>query len=255
MEAYTNYHISKYTNIDYSNWAISIKQHKQYAVPFLKVLLGFASKETLQTVPSKYGRVPNWRKNVFVRHVHNLVIIKKLGLKRGLDFGCGVCGVSVIGDLLGLDIVGVDIHKDETVKNNFYNFQKKVNESGYPVVFTVPNIYPIQGIDSSSFDFIYSYFSYLKNYPGYTEDQLKDLVSSKQRLFKQRIREFFRLLKPDSYCFIAPVATFNVFKRLALSIRSDLVGKNIKCVNVYNFKYISLDKNLSKNVKKLMFTL
>lgn len=129
--------------------------------------------------------------------------IKKIScLKKGVDFGCAHGGMSVLGKMSNINIIGVD------VPGSPYNIlQKNLIQMGYPirVVDTLSFPWPF---DDNEFDFITIFSSITRGCQSCLEggDWKYDWEYNwnKCECMNRRIEEISRIVKPNGYFFVKP---------------------------------------------------
>jgi SAM-dependent methyltransferase len=157
-------------------------------------------KENLARVHTKYHDL----QTLFKRFYKPLRNLKKLGLKRGLDFGCGTCGAVVVGKLLGIEIVGLDLDfQREDVPGGegeccYKLVQDKLREQGFPIVNRNTNRFPWKEFKASEFDFVLSYYGLNKNFAEARPGDYKG------KLLDRRWQELARVTAPKGLWVLYP---------------------------------------------------
>jgi len=167
---------------------------------FRKVIKGAIEKSDVSLVPSKYLNI-NRNYNRISRVVET---IKTRGLATGLDFGCAMCFCTVLGQLNGINITGLDIPNVGGLKPNgrprragvspYLSVQKNIQKLGYPVKIMDTTKFPWDFLDDE-FEFIVMWYSFNKQQ-----------MDSANRDLEKRALELSRITKPNGQWFVHPAS-------------------------------------------------
>ena len=207
----------------------------KYTELFNKSFEGLESLD-IRYVPKKYmNPVKNYN-----RLVKPILKAVKSKFKKGLDFGCGCVGSSIIGRLHGIEIVGLDIpygldDSEEGNRNRLgkpaseisdkisvhFPIQKNLQKMGYSIIVRDTTIYPWEEFNDNEFDFVMAYFALSKEWTNH-----KDTLNFEGEIYKKRLEQLFRITKDGGRWFVHP-------KNHIISVlqHKNLMNKNIKIEN------------------------
>jgi len=130
-------------------------------------------------------------KKLYDRFFPLLEKIRKDKFKKGIDFGCGVSAAVVLGQLMDLDIIGIDIDEEFTVyplSKGDYSYlpvQKNLAEKGFKILLFDTNCIPWD-FEDDEMDFVFTFYSLLYDFSYSYKDKT---------LIENRLREMARILK------------------------------------------------------------
>ncbi len=167
---------------------------------FQKTMLDVIAKSDVSKVPSKYTNV----KRNYDRISKIIGRAKKLNLTRGLDFGCAMCFCTVLGQLSGLNVTGVDIPSVGGLKPNgrlrrnrvspYLSIQENFQKIGYPIKIMDTTKFPWDFQDNE-FEFIVMWYSFNKQQMESGSWNLED-----------RARELSRITKINGHWMVHPAS-------------------------------------------------
>ncbi len=178
---------------------------------FCKIMGQAVAGDALVRVPEKYHNL----NALYQRFLPLLNRIKDAGFKRGLDFGCGMSVPTVLGRLLGLNIVGLDLDyqiESDVVPGgggecSYSVVQRRLVGMGFPITNwdTNKTPYPFQ---DDSFDFICAYWG--AGMPPTYVAAPSDCRTTRQAVALRAV-EFVRVTRPNGMWFLHPVRDWRLF--------------------------------------------
>lgn len=188
---------------------------------FHKIMGAVIEASDVSMVPNKYLALHS----NFARADRVVREARKLGFRKGLDFGCGMSYCSVLAKIYNLKIVGLDIPEVGGKKRNnkgnrragpspYLSVQKTLQRFGYPIVIADTTRFPWDFRDNE-FEFVIAWFALNKQHMDREDWSMKD-----------RLNELVRITKPKGVWFLHPKSHAKAFKR------SECNTKRIKAVVV-----------------------
>ena len=166
-------------------------------------------RNTLTKSRRKY-KTRKYRKDILYDRYSSICRkIRRLGLRRGIDFGCGHCAMLILGPYFNIKIKGID-----KAKNSFNKEQHRLKKMGYIIHHVEPNDIRYEMVLDNSQDFVMATHSIGAG--------LGD------RTVEERVGALLRLIHPGGYLLLSPRSHF----------RS--ITNNATCVNYAADKSITI---------------
>lgn len=152
---------------------------------FHKVMQDALSTSDSKRVLSKYKDVPL----LYSRFMPVIDMLRSRKLSKGMDFGCGVGSLSVLGSLFDMEIVGCDTRYPG---NRYTSMLTRLQEMGYPIKIFHTLSHPWD-FESDSMEFCLSFSALCEEYSEVTD---KNHMHWDGDIMKRRLREIARIVRP-----------------------------------------------------------